>query len=148
VSAEGFTDGERECLCHLARTLLPSDEDAGADELGVAEVIEAKVLAAPNLLAAYRRGLVALDATSRRRHGHPFAALDAGQQAALVGDLQDGRDPEELWEGTGRRFFLLVRSDVVFVYATDPEVWAAIGFPGPSHGRGGYPDAEKLPHER
>ena len=65
-----------------------------------------------------------------------------------MGDLQAGRDPETLWHGAGRRFFLLVRSDVVFVYATDPEVWGRIGFPGPSHHRGGYPDAERLPHER
>jgi len=144
----GFGEAEMACLRHLARTLLPTDEDPGADELGVAEVVEAKVLAAPNLLAAYRRGLAALDATSRQRHGEPFAALDAEQHAALVADLQADRVPDDLWQGFGRRFFLLVRSDVVFVYATEPEVWASIGFPGPSHARGGYPEPEKLPHER
>jgi hypothetical protein len=146
--AEAFTEAERECLRHLARVLLPPDEDPGADELGVAEVIEAKVLAMPGLRAAYRGGLGALDRTSERRHGQAFAALTPAAQAALVADLQADRLPDDLWRGTGRRFFLLVRSDVVFVYATDPEVWARIGFPGPSHPLGGYPDAERLPHER
>lgn len=32
-----FTETEMVCLRHLARTLLPSDEDPGADELGVAD---------------------------------------------------------------------------------------------------------------
>jgi hypothetical protein len=46
-----FTETEMVCLRHLARTLLPSDEDPGADELGVAEVIAQKTEA---LLAAFR----------------------------------------------------------------------------------------------
>jgi Gluconate 2-dehydrogenase subunit 3 len=102
----------------------------------------------PGLGAVYRRGLGALDRTSERRHGRAFAALDPAAQVALVADLQADRLPDDLWNGAGRRFFLLVRSDVVFVYATDPEVWARIGFPGPSHHLGGYPDPDRLPHER
>lgn len=145
---EGFSEAERECLRHLTRTLLPADEQPGADELGVADVIEAKALAAPDQLALYRRGLAALSATSERRFAAPFAGLQPDQQAELVADLQAGRVPDDLWQGFGRRFFLLVRTDTVFVYATDPEVWAAIGFPGPSYHQGGYPDFEKLPSER
>ena len=145
---EGFSEVEREALQHLMRTLLPTGEEPGADDLGVADVIEAKALAAPDQLTLYRRGLAALDATSERRFGCGFAGLRPPQQEALVADLQAGRVPEDLWHGFGRRFFLLARIDTVFVYATDPDVLAAIGFPGPSHQHGGYRDPEKLPSER
>ena len=57
MTGDGFTEAEREALRHLTQTLLPTDDEPGAAELGVADVIEAKAQVAPDQLALYRRGL-------------------------------------------------------------------------------------------
>lgn len=44
----------------------------------------------PPMPDAWRIGLAALDAESRRRHELPFASVDAEAQRALLRDMQDG----------------------------------------------------------
>lgn len=92
----------------------------------------------PPLREAWRRGLTAIDAEARRRHGVGFDALDVDEQDALLRAAQDGRLSDPTWEGMDSALFFAKRllPDIVMSYYGHPTAWNEIGFGGPASPRG------------
>lgn len=116
----------------LAR-LIPTDEHGpGADEARVARYIERALTAEHHEHRdAYFRGLSALQASARERHGAGFEQLDTAAQDALL-------EATERAAGSAA-FFELVRTHAIEGMFGDPRWggndgllgWALLDYPGP-----------------
>lgn len=95
----------------------------------------------PPMREAWRLGLAALADEAVRRHGKPFAGLDAATQDALLGDVAADRVESPRWRAVAdkfaKRFFsdTLLKTAAGFYYA-HPDAWSEIGFGGPASPRG------------
>ena len=92
----------------------------------------------PPMREAWRRGLAAIEAESRKRHGASFTDLSETDQDALLRAVQSGEVESDEWrELPPKRFFksLLLRQ-VVSIYYAHPAAWSEIGFGGPASPRG------------
>ena len=117
----------------LANGIIPADaRDRGAAAVNAGPRLAEKVTAGVNT-ALYRRGLAAAAALAQAKFDRTIAALDAAQIHELLGELRE-QQPS---------FFRQLRMDVCGLYLSDPDVWARIGFPGPSTAQGGYPDFDQ-----
>ena len=87
---------------------------------------------------AWRRGLAALDAESRRAHGHRFHDLAPFDQDRLLKTMQDGDLHDRAWAGMPPGHFFTERllADVTHAYYAHPTAWNEIGFGGPASPRG------------
>ena len=92
----------------------------------------------PEQRLAWKRGLAGLQEAARQRHDKPFAGLDAGQQDALLKDMEAGRlSPDALQGMPGKSFFEhRVLPDIVNAYYAHPTAWSEIGYGGPASPRG------------
>jgi hypothetical protein len=92
----------------------------------------------PALREAWRRGLRALDAEARERHGSVFHTLGADEQDALLRAAQEGRLANPAWDGMASKLFFAKRllSDIVKAYYAHPTAWSEIGYGGPASPRG------------
>jgi hypothetical protein len=92
----------------------------------------------PPMQVAWRRGLRALDAEAKSRHGCFFHALAASEQDALLKDVQEGRTLTAAWEDMPPAVFFTKRllHDIVSLYYSHPAAWNEIGFGGPASPRG------------
>jgi hypothetical protein len=120
-------------LAVLANGILPADErDAGAAAVDAGPRLALKLTGSP-LAALYRRGLSVAATLARELFDRGTEALNPEQVSRLFDVLRE-REPA---------FVRQLRMDVCALYLSDPEVWARIGFPGPSADRGGYPDFDQ-----
>lgn len=87
-----------------------------------------------------RRGLVALDATARKRHKAVFADCGIQNQFAILAALQNGAlEPLPEFDGIPQKeLFQKVLGLCVEAFASHPAVWSEIGYPGPAYPRGYY----------
>jgi len=93
---------------------------------------------APPIDAAWRIGLVGLDAEATQRHGQPFAMLAGDRQDATLRAMQEGdANPLNFPGLCARTFFqhVLLKAAAEHFYSR-PEVWSEIGFGGPASPRG------------
>jgi hypothetical protein len=86
----------------------------------------------------WRRGLAALDAEARARHGRAFADLSTDERDGLLSAAQGGLLVDEAWEGMACGLFFRQRiiPDIVGAYYGHPTAWNEIGFGGPAAPRG------------
>lgn len=92
----------------------------------------------PPMREAWRRGIAAIDAECRERHGKGFRDLADDLKDATLRAVQLGDVRSELWHGLPpKRFFngLLLKETAVIYYA-HPAAWSEIGFGGPASPRG------------
>ena len=116
---------ERAVLRAALERILPRDEDPGALDAGAEAYLDRQL--GGDLRASgemIRAGLAALDATARGRSGHGFAALPAGEQDALLREIE-----------TADFFLLLVRTTAEGFYSDpaqggnrDAVSWRMTGF--------------------
>lgn len=87
---------------------------------------------------AWRRGLAALDAEARQRHGARFDELDSAIQDDLLTRMQRGELCCEAWGDMpcGPFFAHRVLPDITHAYYAHPTAWSEIGFGGPASPRG------------
>lgn len=92
----------------------------------------------PPMREAWRRGLAAIEAESRGRHGASFAFLPEADQDELLAAIGSGRVNGEHWRGLPpvRFFKALLLKQVVATYYAHPSAWSEIGFGGPASPRG------------
>ncbi|MDG0024886.1 gluconate 2-dehydrogenase subunit 3 family protein [Trinickia sp. Y13] len=92
----------------------------------------------PPLRDAWRIGLAALDAESRRAFGAAFADIDEANQRELVTRMQRGELADPAWEGMACDVFFSLRvlHDIASAYYAHPQAWSEIGFGGPANPRG------------
>lgn len=135
---ETLTAAESDVLEAVTARLIPSDANGpGAKEARAAHYID-RALAGPlsNFRANYTSGLAALDAYARSKKGAPFAQLSAGDQDAVLTDLQSGSATG--FPAASSIFFALVRSHTIEGTFSDPYYggnanfigWDLIGYPG------------------
>ncbi len=96
---------------------------------------------------SYTVGLRALDGVAKQRHDRMFVELDEKRQDVILAALQDGE--VDGWPGEADAspdFFETLRSHTIIGFLADPKYggnrnfvgWKHVGYPGPSHARGGY----------
>ena len=110
----------------------------GAREAGVLNYIDLALSGAyADLQDFYRRGLMHLDAYSRKAHNAPFAKLAPAQQDQVIVALEAGKDTGFTWP-SAQVFFNTVRNHTMEGMFADPIYggnkdfagWRLIGFPG------------------
>jgi len=135
---ENLNTSESEILEAIVARLIPSDENGpGALEAGAANYIDrglADTLASSQ--AAYRAGLVALDAYARESAGEAFTALGPGEQDSVLEYLEQNRASG--FEPDAASFFNMVLLHTIEGTFCDPAYggnldfigWEMIGYPG------------------
>ncbi|TFL18368.1 gluconate 2-dehydrogenase subunit 3 family protein [Jannaschia formosa] len=133
-------------LAALCDAVVPQPDRA--EPIPVAPVVEAAIAedrttgtrfeGLPTMREAWGRGLAALEAEARLRHGTAFADLTPETREALLHavDAEEVEAPE--WDGLApRRLFRDVMADEILrVYFAHPAAWSEIGFGGPASPRG------------
>ncbi|MCU0229602.1 MAG: gluconate 2-dehydrogenase subunit 3 family protein [Bryobacterales bacterium] len=144
-----FHEAEAGTLHALLQQLIPDDEIPGAPGANVMRFLDRQLARAySGHLAAYRKGLEALNQSALLRHQAPFANLAFEQQELLVEGLEAGSLPPEPWGDLSQReFFRTVRTHTMQGYYGDPRhggnvdavSWRALGVPHPPvRGRDDY----------
>lgn len=92
----------------------------------------------PPLREAWQRGLDAIAAEARERHGKTFEALTPDEQDELLHDVQHNRVDSRQWGDlpAGGFFTHHLLKQVVGIYYAHPAAWSEIGFGGPASPRG------------
>jgi hypothetical protein len=145
-----FTREEGELLEALAGRIWPGDpDDPGAIEAGAVTYID-RALAGPyaTYQQAYRRVLYDMLQNARQRYGLSVRELDDDQLDALLGELEEqGEDDDVLGELPGRELelglgpdssFEMIRTHVMEGVLSDPihggnrdfAGWRAVNYPG------------------
>jgi gluconate 2-dehydrogenase gamma chain len=135
---ETLTAAEGETLEAMAARIIPTDENGpGAREAGAARYIDRALGGAlAGSLPAYRTGLAALDRYAQTSKGAAFARLSAGDQDAVLTDLDN--DVATGFGAGSATFFNLVRAHTIQGTFCDPYYggnvnfagWDLIGYPG------------------
>jgi len=133
---EHFSPAESEILEAFVARLIPSDATGpGAREARAARYIDRALGGAlASSRPAYAAGLAALDQYARAARGRAFAALPAGDQDAVLADVQSGAAGFP----SSSAFFELVRVHTLQGTFCDPYYggnanfvgWDLIGYPG------------------
>jgi hypothetical protein len=141
-----FTRPEWSCLMALCERIIPQPGEA--EKVPLAAMLDQRLSSGrtdgfrranlPEQGAAWRRGLKALDAEARTRHGGAFHEIDVEKQELLLHRLQAGELSDEAWGGMpGKAFFEhRVLLDIASAYYAHPRAWNEIGFGGPASPRG------------
>jgi hypothetical protein len=92
----------------------------------------------PPMREAWCRGLDAIAAEARQRHGQGFEQLSPEQQDELLGHVQHNRVDKQIWGDLPAGGFFLhhLLKQTVGVYYSHPEAWSEIGYGGPASPRG------------
>lgn len=114
-------------LVGMARAMYPHDRLPDGPYERVVAALDAKAAADERMKTLLTEGVGFL-ATTTGRYPHDFASLAEDQQVAALARLQ------------GTAFFQAVAAEVVVNLYSQPEVWAYLGYEGPSNDRGGYVD--------
>jgi hypothetical protein len=133
-------------LTAIAERIVP--QPAGRPPVPLAAVVDDKMAhdrtdgyrnaQLPRMQEAWRRGLYALDAEARTRHGARFHHLDTNGQDSLLAAMQRGELTGPAWQDMNCRLFFQERvlHDIVSAYYAHPASWNDIGFGGPASPRG------------
>ncbi|MAX00089.1 MAG: gluconate 2-dehydrogenase [Sphingomonas sp.] len=141
-----LSEPERAVLRRLVDRIVPQPE--GRAPVNAAALLLEKIAAdrgdgyrharLPRVREAWERGLAAIDAEARERHGTGFAALDNRQADSVIQAIQQGDVCAAQWEAIPADLFWSYRilPDIVSAYYAHPSAWSAMGFGGPASPRG------------
>lgn len=125
-------EAEMKTVKVLGDIIIPADENGPeASAVGVPEFINEWVSAPYEQQqgdrATLRKGLVWLNAESKKRFGKIFVEITPEQQTSIIDDIvEDGTDARKQAYG----FFRMFRDRVAGGYYSTPEGWKAIGYIG------------------
>ncbi|MGE5054359.1 MAG: gluconate 2-dehydrogenase subunit 3 family protein [Acidobacteriota bacterium] len=136
-----LTIEEARALAAISDQIIPPDQDPGASWAGVVNFID-RQLCGPykSLQATYRRGLAAVDQSSRGLYGKLFADLSSEQQMILLRQLEQGKAPGAIWkQASSSEFFGYVVDHTMQGFYGDPRhggnregvSWKMLGLPYP-----------------
>jgi hypothetical protein len=127
-----FTPERARVMEALAEVIIPETDTPGAAEAGVTEFVAALVdgWLDDDDRDRFLAGLDTVDPASRERFDHPFAECAPGEQAALVGDLDDEltRLREDPAADETHYFFHDVKRFTITAYFTSDVGLDAIGY--------------------
>lgn len=139
-----FTDDQIATIDAAAEAIIPGDEfDGGVIELNPGYVIATRVRYQEDIADLYLKGLKGIEDSVAIMFGkeRKFADLSLEERSRILKAMRRGVAPGAGWRDvSSQKFYTTLRSDVCFIYMTDPEVCQRIGFPGESTLKGGYPD--------
>ncbi len=117
-----LSEEEAAALAAACDQIVPADEDPGASQAGVVTFIDRQLATRQKAdLGDWQRGIRALDASARRRHGRRFAELASDAQAALLRTLEDGAVDRADWaDADPRGFFGMLRRYTMMGFYGDP----------------------------
>lgn len=92
----------------------------------------------PPMGEAWRRGLAALDAEAKARHGRRFHDVAPLEQDQILTAVQNGDVRDAAWRELPPKVFFIKRvlHDIVSAYYAHPRSWNEIGYGGPASPRG------------
>jgi gluconate 2-dehydrogenase gamma chain len=138
-----FTAEEARTVDAICERLIPADRDPGASQAGVVHYIDIQLTRVfRKHRNAYRQGIAAVDAASRKTFGGRFAELAPPQQAQVL----------EVLEHNSRAFFQLILTHAQQGFYGDPRhggnrrmaSWKMLGLPFPPvRGRQHYDEPPK-----
>ena len=147
-----FDEHQYALVATIASIIVPTDEDPGATEAGVADYIDRLVARVKEMQGRYAQGLRWIDDFSRRRYGSDFLGLKVQEQIGLLHSIDKAeamrsrparnviervdRKIDTLWDdfsgaGEGIGFLRTVRRDVFYGYYSNPISWKVVGYYGP-----------------
>jgi gluconate 2-dehydrogenase gamma chain len=136
-----LTDEEARTLAAACDPIIPPDDYPGAADGGVVGFIDRQLATREkDEREAWARGVAALDATARRRHGGPFADLGFDARTAILRDVETGAVDAADWAGLqASDFFRRLRSHTMMGFYGDPRhggnrdrvSWRMLGIPDP-----------------
>lgn len=141
-----FSEDEFETLAAVANRIVP--QSSSRSPIPIAALLDRKLhdgvtdgyrgARMPCDGEAWRRGLRALDAEVRDRHGIRFARITAPDQDALLRCCEAGELNSPEWAGMPSQAFFKHRllHDIVIAYYAHPTAWSEIGWGGPASPRG------------
>lgn len=141
-----FTEDEFATVVAIAERVVPRWD--GRSAIPVAALVDHKLhtgrsdgyrqIGMPREGDAWRLGLRALDAESRRAFGGRFREIGANDQDRLLKQMQDGALHDAAWEGMPAATFFSHRMahDIVLACFSHPTAWSEIGWGGPASPRG------------
>jgi gluconate 2-dehydrogenase gamma chain len=117
-----LTEEEAMTLAAACDQVIPPDQDPGASQAGVVSFVDRQLATnKKEERPAWQAGLRGLEATSRRRHGKPFAELPLDAQTSVLQDVEKGAVDASDWSGvTPTAFFALLRDYTMMGYYGDP----------------------------
>lgn len=127
-----LNEAEMKTVKVLGDIIIPADENGpGASAVGVPEFINEWVSAPYEQqqgdLVTLRKGLVWLDAESKKRFAKIFVEITPEQQIAIIDDIvKEGTDARK----QAYSFFKMFRDRVAGGYYSTPQGWKAIGYIG------------------
>lgn len=136
-----FTVDEARCLAAISDQIIPPDQDPGASWAGVLEYID-RQLCGPyeNLQSTYRRGLAAVDQSSRAIFGKVFADVDSTGQIDLLQQIEQRKVSGPAWgQISPSEFFGYLIDHILQGFYGDPRhggnregvSWRMLGLPYP-----------------
>jgi hypothetical protein len=105
-----FTTEEFEFLSVLTDLIIPSTDTPGASQAGVPAYIDYVIGTNGERQAAFREGLVLLDAAAQERHGKKFVELKESEQIVILQPLSDAVDTKQRSGDAVVEFFRTLKS--------------------------------------
>jgi hypothetical protein len=133
-------------IAAAAEAIIPADAfDGGVAPLDPGPVIATRARYQAQVARLYTAGLAALEqSVSIMFPGRRFVDLSLSERGRVLTAMRNGAAPGAAWRNiSSQEFYRTLRTDVCFVYMTDPDVGRRLGFPGPSTSAGGYPDYDQ-----
>lgn len=136
-----LTEAEAAILAAACDRIVPPDDAPGAAQAGAVTFIDRQLATRQKQDRPFwRRGIRALDATARRRHGRAFESLAPEQQDALLQAIEKGEGDEADWGDVApAAFFGRLRDHAMMGFYGDPRhggnkdraAWTMLGVPDP-----------------
>lgn len=119
-----FTDEEYLTVKSIAGTIIPADENPGADEANVVEPILFTVSQrGAEVVQLFKMGLEAVNNLSLGWYSKPFYQLDEAGRQTILGTVSVHPQFAEFWKS--------IRSLTVLYFYSNPLGYLPIGLPGP-----------------
>jgi hypothetical protein len=127
VELKTLTPETARTLIQMARDLYPHDRLADARYAKAVEPYDAQAAQDPALRDLLTKGAAELDRRAVAEGARSYADMpDEGRRTAILSAI------------AGSPFFAKVRGDMISTLYNQPEVWASLGYEGPSAEKGGY----------
>lgn len=136
-----LTLDEARTLAAACDQIIPPDEDPGAGWAGVVNYVDNQLCGAlQHLQKSYRKGIAAMNKSSRALYGGGFADLADAKQVELLTLMEQERAPREAWkEISSAEFFQLLIDQTMQGFYGDPRhggnrgrtSWKMLGIPYP-----------------
>jgi gluconate 2-dehydrogenase gamma chain len=117
-----LTVDEAKTLAAACDQIIPPDDAPGAEWAGVVNYIDRQLCGAlRDLRESYRRGIAAINKSSRLLYGSDFAVLPTAKQIELLTKMEEGQAPPEAWQNiSSTEFFGLLVDHTMQGFYGDP----------------------------